>query len=85
MNKFVNFTEISEFLGGKSRTTIDRYRKQYWTEGVHYSMAGGSPTYNLELIRDWWANFHDPTAHQRAIDNYVASLPCNQPKRRKSN
>ncbi|GFE70049.1 hypothetical protein [Chroococcus sp. FPU101] len=36
--------------------------------------------FNLQLIQDWLVNKSDPTAHQRAIDNYLANLPSNQNK-----
>jgi hypothetical protein len=36
--------------------------------------------WRLDLVMDRIANWNDDFAHQRAIDNFVASLPSNQRK-----
>lgn len=48
-------------------------------EGVHWTKLGPQKNlYNQPLIEDFLANQHDPAAHQRAIDLYLASLQSNQ-------
>ncbi|MBE9135623.1 hypothetical protein IQ254_00100 [Nodosilinea sp. LEGE 07088] len=69
-----------------SGTTLRRYRVQgLLIEGVHWVRVNSRCIrYNLELIKDWLHNRHDPAAHQRAIEIYQASLLSNQrriPKR----
>jgi tRNA(His) 5'-end guanylyltransferase len=54
-------------------------------EGIHWvRMNSRCIRYNLELIKDWLHNRHDPAAHQRAIEIYQASLLSNQRKIPKS-
>ncbi|WP_228040979.1 hypothetical protein [Nodosilinea sp. LEGE 07088] len=59
-----------------------RYRVQgLLIEGVHWVRVNSRCIrYNLELIKDWLHNRHDPAAHQRAIEIYQASLLSNQRK-----
>ncbi|MGG6239389.1 hypothetical protein [Leptolyngbya sp. KIOST-1] len=59
-----------------------RYRVQgLLIEGVHWVRVNSRCIrYNLELIKDWLHNRHDPVAHQRAIEIYQASLLSNQRK-----
>ncbi len=48
-------------------------------EGIHYSrISPQTIRYNLPLFKDWWVNRNDPVAHQRAVNNYLRSLPSNQ-------
>jgi hypothetical protein len=51
-------------------------------EGIHYSKTSrtASILWRLDLVMDRIANWNDDFAHQRAIDNFVASLPSNQRK-----
>ncbi|MGA7934970.1 MAG: hypothetical protein WCA35_15595 [Kovacikia sp.] len=53
-------------------------------EGVHYIRIGEHKgiLYNRPLIIDWMINRRFPNVHQRAIDNFLASLPSNQPRRK---
>jgi hypothetical protein len=63
---------------GKSKIQ-DLIKRQVWIEGLHYvTDDAGDRLYNLDLIADWVANLNDPTAHQRACESYVGSLPSNQ-------
>lgn len=71
-------------LLGVSIYTVARYRKQYWTEGIHYTcLEPQTIRYNRELLEDWQANRSDPAAHQRAIEAYRASLLSSQPGRKR--
>jgi hypothetical protein len=65
----------------RSRYTFQDWRnKGKLLEGVHWVRVGRtSILYNLPLLEDYIANLGDPAAHQRAIDNYLASLPSNAP------
>lgn len=67
---------------GVSISSIARWRKAgTLEEGVHYFKPGPtSILYNVELIYDWLANKHQPELHERAIENFLASLPSSQPK-----
>jgi hypothetical protein len=49
-------------------------------EGVHYIRFGSlnGILYNRPLIIDWMINRRNPEIHQRAIDNFQASLPSSQ-------
>jgi hypothetical protein len=52
-----------------------------WQAALPYvTDDAGDRLYNLTLIADWIANLHDPTAHHRACELYLASLPSNHPK-----
>jgi hypothetical protein len=49
--------------------------------GIHYHKVPGSPSilWNRDLLADWLANGGlDSTAHQRAIEQYLAYLPSSQ-------
>ena len=66
---------------GLSRSTLKRYRLQgKLIEGIHWIRLNSRTTkYNLTLLLDWIQNqMTAPGAHQRAIDNYLATLPSNQ-------
>lgn len=57
-----------------------RYRKLgLLQEGVHYfTLSYNKVLYNLDLILDWIANRQNPEAHERAIQNFLATLPSSQ-------
>ncbi|WP_019505237.1 hypothetical protein [Pleurocapsa sp. PCC 7319] len=66
-----------------STHTLKLYRKRYWTLGIHYQYLNSRTIrYHEGLLRDWFANICDPTAHQRGIEAYLASLLSNQQKKR---
>jgi hypothetical protein len=75
------------FTIGMSPSTIARWRKAGLLElGIHYFQI--NPTnilYHVELIQDWIANKHQPELHERAIENFLASLPSSQPKPKRPN
>ena len=74
--QFCSIDEISQFTG-LSPSTCKMYRlKGLWIEGIHwFRLHHNSLLYNKPLIEDWIVNRHNPMAHQRAIDVYLASLP----------
>lgn len=54
-------------------------------EGIHWvRLSKIQILYCLPLILDWLHNHGDPTAHQKAIENYQSSLLSNQSKLRRS-
>lgn len=79
VNKYV----ASQILG-ISTHTLKIYRKRHWTLGIHFQyLSSRTIRYHEGLLRDWFANISDPTAHQRAIEIYLASLLSNQTKKRR--
>lgn len=78
---YLTFQQTIE-RSGLSRSTIKNLiRRGQWREGIHFTrFSSRKNLFNETLITDWIANRHDPNAHQRAIDNFVAGLPSNQPK-----
>lgn len=67
---------------GLSASTLKRLRLSgQLAEGVHWSRVGGKILFHLPLLRDWLAHQGDPAAHDRAIQNFLATLPSNQRKR----
>ncbi len=44
------------------------------------NQIGGKLLWHSLLFEDWLANQGDPVAQQRAIENYLAGLPSNQPR-----
>lgn len=70
---------------GLSRSTLKRYRLSgKLTEGIHWIRLNSRNTkYNLTLLLDWIQNqISAPNAHQKAVDNYLATLPSNQKAKR---
>ena len=83
MTHFASKQEASQYLN-LSGTTLKRYRLQgLLIEGIHWVRINSRCIrYNLDLIQDWLHNRQGPIAHQRAIENYQASLLSNQKKPR---
>lgn len=66
-----------------STHTLKSYRKKYWQVGIHFHyLSPRAIRYHKGLLLDWSANRSCPQAHQRAIQNYLASLLSNQKKRK---
>jgi hypothetical protein len=86
MGNFLTEQELAERLS-LSVDTLQRYRKdKVLLQGIHWQkLRGGEIRYNETLLIDWWANLHDPEAHQRAIENWQQQLLSNKRKRRQSN
>jgi hypothetical protein len=72
-------------LTGFSPDTLKKWRLSgKLTEGIHWIRVGDSDRvvrYNEALLIDFLQNQSDCHAHQRAIGEYLASLPSNQKKR----
>jgi len=65
-----------------SPTTIRKYKREM-IEGVHFVKPNSRLVrYRKELVLDFFQNYNDPIAHQAAIDQFLASQPSNQPKKR---
>jgi hypothetical protein len=67
-----------------AKSTTQRLRKTYWREGLHWNFDhAGDVIYNLPLIADWLAT-GGGASHERACEQYLNSLPSNQPKTAKT-
>lgn len=70
---------------GSSKEFLKKCRTQnVLVEGTHWVRLNSRVMYNVPLLLDWIHNQSDPVAHERAIANYLANLPCNQRKIRQS-
>jgi hypothetical protein len=70
-------------LIGLSPETLKKYRliDQTLLEGIHWvKLNSRTIRYNLTLLLDWMENRSDPTAHQRAIEQYLITKLSNQKK-----
>jgi hypothetical protein len=80
----VNKHKAAEILG-ISPETLKKYRLQENStliEGIHYHVWNRRVIrYNAALIADWGLNRTNPSAHQKAIESYLALLPANQSRR----
>jgi len=76
----------AEILGFSSPESLKRYRRDgRLVKNIHwFSINSRRIVYNEDLLIDWVANQSDPEAHQRAIEGYLASLPSNSRKVKKS-
>lgn len=80
--KFRALAQVCPYGKSKIQAVI---KSGAWREGLHYvTDEAGDRLYNLDLIADWVANLGDPTAHQRACELYLTSLPSNQSTGRKT-
>lgn len=70
-------------LLGVSIRTLDRRMDQF-QEGIHYWGEGSKLIFDLELLRDWQRNRHNPAVHQRAIELRRKQLLSQQKQQRKS-
>lgn len=53
-------------------------------EGIHWVRIGvRCVRYNSQMLRDYMVTQSEPNIHQRAIDNFLASLPSNQNLKKK--
>ena len=75
-NQYCKASELAKHTGMSTSTLKGNRLSGKWILGVHWvRITPKSVLYNLPLIMDWIANRSNPTAHQRAIDAYLASLP----------
>jgi hypothetical protein len=75
--------EASRIAGLSALTLRDWRLSGKLVEGIHWVRFGSRCVrYNAELLRDFVATQPNPGVHQRAVDNYLASLPSNKPKPR---
>lgn len=80
MSNFLNKKAACTLLG-VSYSTLKRYQRKHWIEGVHFVRVNSrNVRYNEDLIKDWMQNSQGGKAHQRAIELYQASLLSNQKK-----
>jgi hypothetical protein len=73
--------EASRITGLSALTLRDWRLDGRLVEGIHWIRIGTRCVrYNSALLRDYVATQLSPTIHQRAVDNYLASLPSNKQK-----
>jgi hypothetical protein len=82
--EFVTKYEISQ-LTGLAPATLKRYRLSgCLTEGIHWVKLNARVVrYNKPLMRDWVQNQGYPHLHQKAIENYLATLPSHEKSRKR--
>jgi hypothetical protein len=85
--KLVNARQLTQETQLSSRTMLRLRSAEKWELGIHYfKISETKILYNLELIQDWIANLHQIQLHEKAIENFLASLPSSQAKpQRKTN
>ena len=70
MSNFLNKKAACALLSVSS-STLKRYQKKYWLEGIHFIRVNSrNVRYNEDLIKDWMQNSQAEKAHQRAIEHY---------------
>jgi hypothetical protein len=70
---------------GVSQSTLKKLRLTHQLiEGIHWNrFSSRCVRYNVDLLKDWAATRIDSGQHDRAISNYLGSLPSNQPQSRR--
>jgi hypothetical protein len=84
MPEWGKLTPLRNHVHAWAKSTTQRLRKTHWIEGLHWRYDhAGDVVFNLPLIRDWLAT-GGGEAHQRACEQFLSSLPSNQPTGRKA-
>lgn len=84
--RFINKHQAADLLGVSVETLKSWRKKGLLRNGVHYSGNDKFVRYNQQLLLDWLINrSRDPEAHERAVDNFLASLASNQKGSRLTN
>ncbi len=82
---YVGKRKLAEITGVSTHTWKVWRIKGLLIEDIHWLRLGKNHIlYCLPLILDFLNNRHDPAAHQRAIENYQATLLSNQSNSRRS-
>lgn len=69
---------IYHLLDCSRDTLIDLEKQGKLMEGVHFVRLGTQRRYVVPLMLDRMINLHDDQAHERAVMNWLNSLPSNQ-------
>jgi hypothetical protein len=80
---FMSAAEVKELLGSRDKTNkiLDRHRKKYWLEDIHYVQPVQRIRYVRPMIIDWLLNHkNNPMAHQDAMEAWLAKTQ-NRPGR----
>jgi hypothetical protein len=78
--QLLNNSAIAE-KSGRSPSWFRKWRGLgKFQEGIHYFRTGATNCilWNGDLVIDRIANWNNDSVHQRAIDNFVMSMPSNQ-------
>jgi tRNA(His) 5'-end guanylyltransferase len=74
-----NKHEAAKILGLSEFTLKNLRLNNQLIEGIHWvRFSSRCVRYNAELLKDWAATRMDSAQHDRAISNYLNSLPSNQ-------
>ncbi|MEG3439968.1 hypothetical protein V0288_22765 [Pannus brasiliensis CCIBt3594] len=76
---FIKRKELTNTISISQSKIKELMRTGQWIEGIHFTRYSKRMNlFNVQLIRDWLVNHHDPLSHQRAIENFLATLPSNR-------
>jgi hypothetical protein len=81
MTDLLTTEETAEIFRCSTRNLL-RLRNEKMVEGIHWYSRGKENFYIGPLVRDLAVNWTNTIAHQRAIENYRASLLSGQKKKR---
>jgi hypothetical protein len=78
--------QVASQMTGLSAETLKKYRLQgKLQQDIHWIAINPRVVkYNIVLILDWMQNHNNPQGHLIAIENYLASLPSNRKKMKRS-
>jgi hypothetical protein len=77
--------QVAAEMTGLSSETLKKYRLEgILQKDIHWVVINSRVIrYNISLVLDWMQNKDsNPQGHLRAIENYLASLPSAQKKRK---
>jgi hypothetical protein len=80
----ISGSEVRSLLGDISVKTLGRYRAKYWHCGIHYVQPVQRCLYIKPMILDWMLNQKEPSAHQRAMEAWLAANQTPKTRKRAS-
>lgn len=80
----ISSAEVRALLGGISVKTLGRYREKYWHSGIHYVCPVQRCLYVKPMVLDWILHRHEPSAHQRAMEAWLAANQTPKSRKRAS-
>jgi len=73
--KWIKRDEAMALIHCVNRKTLLNYRKQFWTEGVHFQVINRNKIlYNEEMILHWLDTRHDPASHLKAVTRKLKNV-----------
>ena len=80
----IKSSEVRSLLGDISKRTLDRYRAQHWHCGIHYVKPVQRCMYVKPMILDWMVNRQESSAHQNAMEAWLAANQVLKTRKRAS-